>query len=214
LRDYSRLDKFIDNLIFDVQEVVEEIPDAWVGTNQKNSRHAFNLFKLIYKKPLVGLNVLDVGHGEGVSTDLFKSEGAVVKGIGLSENDKEHCLGLGHDVEVMDQNFMSFDPNSFDIVWSRHCLEHSIMPYFTLSEYKRVMKNGAYLYIEVPASDTDLNHQNHSNHYSTFSQKTWLALFNKSKLTLIDHAELSLVEPSNQSYMDTYFAFILRKDVQ
>ena len=45
----------------------------------------------------------------------------------------------------MDQSFLDFADDYFDFVWCRHCLEHSIFPYFTLQEIYRVIKNLYYL---------------------------------------------------------------------
>src|SRR6185295_13701831 len=52
---------------------------------------------------------------------------------------------LGYDVRYMDQSFLDFPDGSFDAIWCRHCLEHSVFPYFTLSGFNRVVKPGGWL---------------------------------------------------------------------
>ena len=55
---------------------------------------------------------------------------------------------------------------SVDFIFLRHALEHSPYPIFSLMEYNRVLKQGAKIYIEVPAPDCDRRHEFNLNHYS------------------------------------------------
>ena len=82
----------------------------------------------------------------------------------------------------MDQSFLEFADNYFDFVWCRHCLEHSIFPYFTLQEISRVIKPEGYLYIEVPVPDTSCQNQTNKNNYSVLGKSMWLDLIKRSGL--------------------------------
>ena len=80
----------------------------------------------------------------------------------------------------MDQSFLEFADNYFDFVWCRHCLEHSIFPYFTLQEISRVIKPEGYLYIEVPVPDTSCQNQTNKNNYSVLGKSMCLDLIKRS----------------------------------
>ena len=108
----------------------------------------------------------------------------------------------------MDQSFLEFDNDNFDFIWCRHCIEHSIFPYFTLSELYRVLRPEGYLYIEVPAPDTKCNHQTNPNHYSVLSKSMWIALIGRTGFKILDLVDLSFEVPAGK---DQYWAFIQQK---
>ncbi|MEM8736357.1 MAG: class I SAM-dependent methyltransferase, partial [Planctomycetota bacterium] len=126
-----------------------------------------------------GSKILDVGCGQGVALKLFVDAGCDAQGIALGE-DVQACIDQGFNVCEMDQSFLDFPDEAFDLVWSRHCLEHSIMPYFTLSEMSRVLKPGGHCYVEVPTADTSCMHQNNPNHYSVLGRSMWATLLQRS----------------------------------
>ena len=75
--------------------------------------------------------VLDVGCGTGFLQETFESFGKEYTGITLGE-DFLVAKGLGKNVYNMDFNFLEFPANSFDLIFSRHSLEHSPFPLLTL----------------------------------------------------------------------------------
>ncbi len=117
--------------------------------------------------------ILDVGCGQDPALDLFKAKGYEAVGITISDDDVQACKGKGHEVYNMDQSFLDFSDESFNFIWARHCIEHSIFPFFTLSEFYRVLKGGSYLYIEVPAPNTACHHETNVNHYSVLTEEMW-----------------------------------------
>jgi len=82
--------------------------------------------------------ILDIGCGQGVALQLFKSRGFDPIGITLNSQEVAVCQQKCYEVYEMDQSFLDFADASFDFVWCRHCIEHSIFPYFTLNEIHRV----------------------------------------------------------------------------
>jgi len=111
----------------------------------------------------------------------------------------------------MDQSFLEFAENYFDFVWCRHCLEHSIFPYFTLLEIARVIKPEGYLYIEyieVPAPDTSCKHQTNKNHYSVLGKSMWLDLIKRSGLEILQILDIQFNVPAGP---DIYWAMIQKK---
>ncbi|TWJ18874.1 class I SAM-dependent methyltransferase [Geobacter argillaceus] len=126
-------------------------------------------------------HILDVGCGQGVALKPFQERGYKPIGVTLNVTDANICQQLGFDVRVMDQSFLDFDDATFDLVWARHVVEHSFMPLYTLTEFRRVLRPGGILYMEVPAPDT-LAHESNQNHYSVLGKTMWTALLKRSRL--------------------------------
>ena len=151
-----------------------------------------------------GAKVLDVGCGQGVSLDRFRALGFCATGVNLDKTDIEACLGKGHHVLQMDQSFLEFPDESFDLVWARHVIEHSIFPYFTLSGFARVLKPGGILYLEVPGGETTYRHELNLNHYSILSHTMWLSLMERVGLPVQDAQKYFL---KSEHGPDEYWGF-------
>lgn len=131
MRDYSKVEEYLNNLSQDIYEQPEdkghyaltrEVIQTWMSR-------------------LVGCQtVLDVGCGEGYAQKMFEAWGAEYTGVALGKDviiaHKKH-----RNVKKMDFTFLDFPDNSFDLVFSRHSLEHSPMPLITLMEWYRVAKH-------------------------------------------------------------------------
>jgi len=195
------LSQFLDKLASDVYP---EFPsELHAGITQRMLDYFLGKWKLAE-----GARVLDVGCGQGAALDLFRQHGFDATGVTLGLQDVAACRAKGYDVYEMDQSFLDFDAQAFDFLWCRHCLEHSIFPYFTLSGFHRVLRPGGYLYVEVPAPDTVANHQKNANHYSVLGKSMWLELMTRSGFAVLDVVDVNFnlaVGP------DTYWAFILRR---
>lgn len=161
--------------------------------------------------------VLDVGIGNGYALPRLKAAAREVVGITTNDDECRNARAAGFDVRLMDMNFLDLPDASFDLVWCRHALEHSIMPMVALMEFKRVLSPGGALYVEVP-SDNILHIEN-CNHYSLFSDPAWMSLFRKAGFDL--HARqqmqvrLATAEgPRAITAMDIYWQYFLRKPAE
>jgi len=154
--------------------------------------------------------ILDVGCGQGPALDLFKAKGYKAVGITINDDDVRACVAKGHEVYKMDQSFLNFPQESFDFVWARHCIEHSIFPFFTLSEFYYVLRQGAYLYLEVPAPNTSCHHETNLNHYSVLTDSMWASLIERGGFELVERVKLSFNVVAGP---DEYWAFICRKPI-
>jgi SAM-dependent methyltransferase len=197
---WVRLDAFLARLKADVY------PEPPSGAHGSITARVYQ--RLTETRPLpAGARVLDVGCGQGPALALFRRDGHHATGITLGE-DVEICRAAGYDVQEMDLHFLDFPDGSFDLVWCRHAIEHSVMPYFTLSEIFRVLKPGGTAYIEVPAPDTACRHQANPNHYSVLGKSMWLALMYRSGFADIDQFDIGFNVPVGP---DQYWGFILRR---
>lgn len=165
--------------------------------------HLFSNYTIPY-----GTLVLDVGCGQGVALKHFVERGCRPVGITLNTTDLEECRKQGYTVAQMDQSFLEFPDATFDLIWARHVVEHSIFPYFTLTEFARVLKPGGMLYLEVPATETTYKHELNPNHYSILSHTMWLSLLGRSGFTTAEAQNFSLEGTAGP---DEYWAFFTQK---
>jgi SAM-dependent methyltransferase len=201
MRNYSRLDNFItDRAGSDLYPVPPAEPHISI------TRSAI---QELWKSGLIrqGDRVLDIGCGQGLALDLFRQLGLEPTGITLGV-DYEVCREKGFDVRELDQNFMDFPEDTFDFLWCRHVLEHSIAPIFTLSEYRRITKPGGHVYIEVPAPNTSAHHETNPNHYSVLPFSLWLDLFKRTLFEVVSSGELRMELMCGP---DVYWWFLLRR---
>ena len=160
-------------------------------------------------KPLDGdSTILDVGCGQGVALEIFREKKFNAVGITINQVDFDICNGKDFQVKIMDQSFLEFPAHWFDLIWCRHCLEHSIFPYFTLCMFARVLKNAGLLYVEVPTADTICHHQDNANHYSLLPSSMWVSLFKKAGFEVIKFFPMKLKTMMGH---DDYWGFFLKK---
>ena len=203
LKHFYRLDAFIKKRI--EKDIYPEIP---IEPHPSITR---DMIERIRKyKPLLGAKVLDVGCGQGLALDIFKRDGAEAIGITFGE-DYVFCKNNGHEVYEMDQSFLDFESHSFDLIWCRHALEHSLFPLFTLHGFRDVLKSGGVLYVEVPAPSTSAHHENNPNHYSCFTAEVWMTLFRKEGFDVAEHLIINFEAGCGA---DTYHSFFLKPDAK
>jgi ubiquinone/menaquinone biosynthesis C-methylase UbiE len=95
-----------------------------------------------------GLDVLDVGCGQGIDVVRYARAGARVKGIDLTPRHVElaeshvAALGLEADVLVADAEALPFEDRSFDRVSSNGVLHHTPDILAALREIRRVLRPG------------------------------------------------------------------------
>jgi len=152
-------------------------------------------------------NVLDVGCGQGLALEKMIARGLTPVGITLGE-DYRICLGKNLPVLEMDLNLMIFPAESFDGIWCRHSLEHSIAPFFVIRQMWKFLKSGGLCYVEVPAPDTPCHHEENENHYSVFTKSMWLSLFQRMNFQLLESRTITLPLAIGD---DTYYSFFFRK---
>ena len=197
---YRRLDAFLDRLRGDIY------PEPPSEAHTHITREMFTRLMAARPQP-AGAAVLDVGCGQGVGLEVFKAAGLNPVGITLGD-DAQVCRAKGFQVVEMDLSFLDFPDGRFDLVWCRHALEHSVFPFFTLSEMHRVLKPGGVLYVEVPAPDTACGHQTNPNHYSVLGKSMWMELIRRTGFTDIAVTDIGF---TTRAGPDTYWAFVQNK---
>ena len=134
MRDYKNIESHLDELLEDVypQPVDEghtaflllDVLDNWIDELEMCD------------------SVLDVGCGEAFLQHSFEGMAMDYTGVCLGD-DYTKAKELDRNVEKHDFNFMPYKNESFDLVFARHALEHSVMPLISLMEWHRVSKKVA-----------------------------------------------------------------------
>ncbi len=212
-KENNKMEIFTDQGIRRFKEFLLQIKeDTYPETPMEyHTQISDNMISELINKIELPLNakILDIGCGQGLALKKFTEFGYSPIGITLNTTDFEICKNSGYEVYQMDQSFLQFNDNEFDLIWARHVLEHSIFPYYTLHEYKRVLKKSGLIYIEVPAAGFDAVHENNPNHYSVLTKTMWRSLFNKSEFKVIYEFDFDLALEKNGK--DQYWMFILQK---
>lgn len=143
--------------------------------------------------------ILDLGCGPGYFLDEMKNRGYTdVVGVTLSPGDIKICEDKGHTIKKYDLSFLpqkdGYTNESTDFIFLRHALEHSPFPVISLIEYNRILKQGARIYIEVPAPNCERKHEFNPNHYSILGDQQLLALLDRTgfKVDILNSIEFDL----------------------
>lgn len=157
-----------------------------------------------------GGTLLDIGCGHGPALDFFTGKDLRTIGISLCPAEVQECRARGHDTREMDMHAMPGEwTGFFDAVWARHALEHSVCPLFALTEIRRVLKPGGWLYAEMPAPGTVAGHCGNVNHYSVLTIEMWGSLLVRAGFVGADtytHIPIPLAMGP-----DAYFSFTVQK---
>jgi SAM-dependent methyltransferase len=130
MRNYNHIDKYLDELQKDVYPQPED---------DKHIEWASAIIS-VYADKLHPGSVLDVGCGMAFVQDIFEGIGFVYEGITLGR-DAKNARKLCRNVRYGDFSFLPYKDCSFDVIFSRHSLEHSPMPLLSLFEWHRVSKH-------------------------------------------------------------------------
>lgn len=166
MRDYKHIDKYLDKLIEDIYPQPQDPGHtAW-------AQEAIDAFC----SRMTGVkDVLDVGCGEAFCQEIFESKGMNYCGICLGQ-DYEVAREKGRNVFREDFSFIDFFDDTYDLVFSRHSLEHSPMPILTLMEWHRVTKK----YVAIVLPSPEFWQHGGQNHYYVLNDPQWVNLFEKS----------------------------------
>lgn len=187
MRDYKRIDEYYNELMLDIYPQppdeghtawAMEVIDGWIASIADQCG-----------------NVLDVGCGEGFLQEAFENLGFGYVGVSLGA-DVTEAEKKTRNVWEQDFHFLSFADENFDLVFSRHALEHSPMPLFALMEWHRVSRAWLCLILPNPRFWTDYG----KNHYSVLR-------LNQTKF-LLDRAGWEIISQDHTRYE---FRFLCQK---
>jgi len=207
MRDFSRLDAFLDDRKKDIG------PSVLMARPKEFIEALINTFTQIV--PIKDKVLIDIGCGLGDDLVYYKSLGAkpigltAIKDEGLAKNIEAHSL----EVILGDQSFIPLEDDHVDVITARHVLEHSIFPYYTLTEYNRILKLKGFAYIEVPQPDTVADHEHNANHYSVLGLRMWRDLFYRCGFNILAEFNLHFHDKEDPAkpLVDSWVGFALQK---
>ncbi|GEM_PF-5465029 len=152
------LEKYYQSTFGNSQGAGFEMPD----TSEKGFRLRATL-QFNFVKTLVGVEparegqkrVLDVGCHAASFLSLFKERGWDVTGV--DPNPRSRYGDKWYGIKVIETMFKPgmFPDNSFDAILHSHSLEHVSDPKGVLEEFRRVLRPGGWVFIEVPNESLD-----------------------------------------------------------
>lgn len=142
-------------------------------------------YAIKYIKEVIGVpdKTLCVGVGDGTEMDYFNK----CVGIDISDVSITKCKKDGFDVRKMDMHDMTFDDDTFDLVFSKDNFEHALSPINAISEFARV--SSKYVVIVVP----DESWQSSMWHFIIPTVKQMISLGEKAGLMLRALREYNIV---------------------
>lgn len=155
-----------------------------------------------------GAKLLLVDCGSGDAMKMLDDCGFEPVGISLNKDDVDACKKRGYEAYKMHQAFLEFEDSSFDCVWARHTLSDSFMPYYTLHEFKRVLKPGGRLYVEVTSNESKQETKKKNN----FTKNTWLDLLGNAGFTPKENLVFNLKYEKHENEYWGFDCALLRKE--
>jgi 2-polyprenyl-3-methyl-5-hydroxy-6-metoxy-1,4-benzoquinol methylase len=129
---------FGDNVKSHYREVQSSIDALW-----------FDRISTSLTKGKEGLNVLDIGCGNGVLLRQFQNKGCVCFGSDPSPWAREYAEQYGYTMLPRIEE-AGIAPNSFDIITATSTLEHVARPLEHLRHIMAAVKHGGIIYLTVP----------------------------------------------------------------
>jgi SAM-dependent methyltransferase len=206
-------------MIIDINQTLDLVKlkfyNEWLYTahiyDEGDSQMHSSLTKSVVKQYIDPLNlkkdskILDLGCGPGYFLDEMKERGYTdLTGVTLSPGDIKICEEKGHKIKKYDLSFIpqkdGYHDESVDFIFLRHALEHSPYPIFSLMEYNRILKQFGKIYIEVPAPDTERQHEFNLNHYSILGKNQLAALITRTgfNIDLFQNFEFDIEFPNDK----------------
>lgn len=145
--------KQTDNIDYREVEKFDKISDRWWDlSGEMKSLHDINPLRLDYikcRKPLRGINILDVGCGGGILSEALAQSGAQVTGIDMAlsplQSARIHAKIAGLDIAYHQstvERWARHKPESYDAVTCMELLEHVPDPCSVVMACARLIKAG------------------------------------------------------------------------
>lgn len=196
--DFTNIIKYLEKLVADIYPQPQDAGHTSLAEES---------IKWVMDKDVEITSVLDAGCGEGFCETYFNQLGVEYTGVAFG-NDVTNAQGEGHNVHEMDFSFLEYPDGSFDLIFSRHSLEHSPFPLLTLMEWNRVSKRYLALVLPDPSYWTYTGR----NHYFVLNQLQWENLFKNSGWKIVrEEVKSMIMTDGDTKKVNIEFWYLLEK---
>lgn len=106
--------------------------------------------EFVRRFPDTNLRVVDIGARDGYAVELLARAGYNVVGVELINGFVEHAVKHNRNVILDDVMDSTLAANSFDVVYSRHCIEHCRDTRVFLETCMRILANSGNVFFTFP----------------------------------------------------------------
>jgi SAM-dependent methyltransferase len=154
-------------------------------------------------------DVLDLGAGDGYSSEYLQNLGKNVIATSINPKEVEYMKKNGISAQLEDMHILSFESESFDCVYMRQVLEHALAPYLVFCEINRVLRESGYCILIVPPEiDLFMSNENSvylhnsaTKHYSVLTEIQLKTLWEKVDFELKDKWVLKTPHGTDVAYL-------------
>jgi 2-polyprenyl-3-methyl-5-hydroxy-6-metoxy-1,4-benzoquinol methylase len=180
------------------------LAEKGVESRQLNGKKISDFFEASRIKKIIRTHmkylpksVLDVGCGDGTDLDLFRKlfgNGLQTFGIEPSESAAMLAIRRGHKVEVGMFPAPYFRSKHFDVIWSKHVIEHVADPREFLVVSRELLNEDGIIVLDTPNTDSPLR-KLFGRHWGGWHTPRHWYLFDPATITeLARQCELSVVK--------------------
>ena len=100
------------------------------------------------------ISIIDIGCANGFCLDELHTLGYTnLTGVSIVKKEIEIIKKKGHNGYILDMvNLSKIKDNKYNLIYSRHSLEHAISPWLAINEMLRILKKDGLLVITIPYS--------------------------------------------------------------
>ncbi len=155
-------------------------------------------------KTMSGLDVLDVGCGNGGISEVLADDGNQVWGVDVEDKRSD---GFPTHFEVVDSERLPFVDNKFDVVVSHHVIEHVEDQLLHLRELRRVLRPNGTAYMATPNRTSPIM----SGHVGNEMVLRWpemAPLFEEAGFAVDDYGWRVLTDPKHFHFSPDFGRFL------
>lgn len=168
----------------------------------KYHRHTESLVDLLCETHRPPCKIVDIGTRDGYAVELLSKSGYDVIGTDLIPSFVLHAKEHGRNVIEDDIMRSKLPESSFDVVLSRHCIEHCSNPDVFVSEAARILKPAGCLFMTFPLESPKERAQNryHLCHFENKDMFRRIAEKHFDEITFCKSKSKGLITDRNEVF--------------
>lgn len=122
----------------------DRIKQATTGNLAVMDTKDYQSYQTLIRNIPQGGHCLEIGSAWGRQFDVLSTRFDKLSGIDIHQPSIDKGRALGHDIQYSALEHTPFPDNTFDVVVSRHVMEHTFDAQKALNEIKRILKPGGF----------------------------------------------------------------------